>query len=78
MEEYLDKKLLVYRKSFRWYDNIIIFIFITKLICCALNFFTYLYESLAGLSLSAGIVEIVDRSFNISECKEEYKLSSFM
>ena len=73
MEEYLDKRIYIYRKSYNLYQKISISLSISKFILSASGLSAFVLIPLAALSLSAGIVEVIEKSINILEKKEEYK-----
>ena len=73
MEEYLEKRIYVYRKSYNLYQKISISLSISKFILSASGLSAFVLIPLAALSLSAGIVEVIEKSINILEKKEEYK-----
>lgn len=73
MEQDLEKKLYVYRKSFNFYNKISISLSVGKFIFSASGLSAFAFIPLAALSLGAGVFEVIDKSLNISERKEEYK-----
>lgn len=73
MEEYLEKRLYVYRKSYNLYQKISISLSVSKFMLSASGLSAFAFIPLASLSLSAGIVEVIEKSLNILERKEEYK-----
>lgn len=73
MEEYLEKRIYIYRKSFNLYQKISISLSISKFAFSSSGLAAFIFVPLAALSLSVGIVEIVEKSLNILEKKEEYK-----
>lgn len=73
MEEYLEKRLYVYRKSYNLYQKISISLSVSKFMLSASGLSAFAFIPLAALSLSAGIVEVIEKSLNILERKEEYK-----
>lgn len=75
MEEYLLKKIYVYRKSYHHYHKINVVLSISKFLCSSLGLSAFVMVPLAALSLSAGIVEVIEKAINIQERKEEYKQS---
>lgn len=75
MEEYLLKKIYVYRRSYHHYHKISITMTISKFILSSLGLSAFVMVPLAALSLSVGIVEVIDKALNIVERKEEYKQS---
>ena len=75
MEEYLQKKIYVYRKSYHHYHKINITMTVSKFVLSSLGLSAFVLVPLAALSLSVGIVEVIDKALNIMERKEEYKQS---
>ncbi|GBN18452.1 hypothetical protein AVEN_78478-1 [Araneus ventricosus] len=75
MEEYLLKKIYVYRKSYHHYQKVTVSLTITKICLSSLGLSAFVMAPLASLSLSDGIVEAIDKVLNILERKEEYKQS---
>lgn len=73
MEEYLEKRIYIYRKSYNLYQKISISLSTSKFILSASGLSAFVFIPLAALSLSAGIVEIIEKSLNILEKKEEFK-----
>lgn len=73
MEEYLLKKIYVYRKSYHHYHNVSVGMSVTKFLLSSLGLSAFVMVPLAALSLSAGVVEVIDKSLNVLEKKEEYK-----
>lgn len=75
MEEYLLKKIYVYRKSYHHYHKINITMTVSKFFLSSLGLSAFVMVPLAALSLSVGIVEVIEKALNIVERKEEYKQS---
>ncbi|GFX11141.1 uncharacterized protein TNCV_4503531 [Trichonephila clavipes] len=75
MEEYLQKKIYVYRKSYHHYHKINITMTVSKFVLSSLGLSAFVMVPLAALSLSVGIVEVIDKALNIVERKEEHKQS---
>lgn len=75
MEEYLQKKIYVYRKSHHHYHNISITMTVSKFVLSSLGLSAFVMVPLAALSLSVGVVEVIEKALNIVERKEEYKQS---
>lgn len=73
MDEYLEKRIYIYRKSYNFYQKISISLSISKFILSGSGLAAFAFIPLAGLSMSVGIVEIIEKSLNILERKEEYK-----
>lgn len=75
MNEYLEKKMYVYRKSFRFYSNTSVLMLILKLLFGASGMSAYYYLPLAVLSLGGGIIEIFEKTIKHNERITEYKIS---
>lgn len=73
MEEYLEKQLFVYRRSYKFFFRIGVFISVLKSFFSVLSLSGYYYFPLTLLSLGGGGLEILEKSLNISERTEEYK-----
>lgn len=73
MEEKLEKWLYVYRKSHRYYSNVSLALSVGKFLFSTSSLSAFALLPLASLSIAAGVIEIVDKSLQISERKEEYK-----
>ncbi|CAH1099299.1 unnamed protein product [Psylliodes chrysocephalus] len=74
MEEYLEKRLFVYRKSFNYYSQISILLLILKLFFSVSGISGYLYLPLCFISLFSGIAEIFERSIRQNERLTEYRV----
>lgn len=75
MEEYLEKKLYVFRKSYNYYYKISIILLILKLLFSASGISGMYYFPLSLLSLISGILEILEKSIKQNERIVEYRLS---
>lgn len=75
MEKKLEKWLYVYRKSYKFYNDISLSLSISKFLFSASGLSAFAFMPLAALSMGAGVIEIIDKSLKISERKEEYKQS---
>ncbi|GFU97762.1 uncharacterized protein TNCV_2532351 [Trichonephila clavipes] len=75
MEEYLQKKIYVYRKSYHHYHKINITMTLIKFVLSSLGLSAFVIVPLAAPSLSVVIVEVIDKALIIVERKEEYKQS---
>lgn len=73
MEEYLEKRIYIYRKSYNLYQKISISLSISKFILSASGLTAFVFVPLSALSLSAGIVEIFEKTLHILSKKIEYK-----
>ena len=71
----MQKKTYVYRKSYHHYHKINIAMTVSKFVLSSLGLSAFVMVPLAALSLSAGIVEVIDKAMNIVERQEEYKQS---
>lgn len=73
MEDYLEKQLFVYRRSYKFFFRIGVFISILKSLFSVIGLTGYYYFPLTLLSLVGGCLEILEKSLKISERTEEYK-----
>lgn len=73
MEEYLEKRKYVYRKSYKYYDNLDFLITSGEFLCSASGLAAFVFLPLAGLSLSAGLIELIRRNIKCLQRKQEYK-----
>lgn len=73
MEEYLEKRMFIYRKSYNCFQKISISLSVGKFLFSASGLSGLVLIPLSALSLGAGVIEVIDRSLNISERKEEYR-----
>lgn len=73
MEKKLESWLYVYRKSFKFYNDISLSLSISKFLFSASGLSAFAFLPLAALSIGAGVIEILDKSLKVSERKEEYR-----
>ena len=73
MEDYVEKRIHVYRKSFYLYQKISISLSVSKFILSASDLSAFSIIPLVSVSISAGILEVIKKSLDILEKKEEYK-----
>ena len=73
MEQYLQKQLFVYRKSYQFFFRIGILLSLLKSIFSVLSLSGYFFFPLTLLSLITGCLEILEKTLKISERVEEYK-----
>ena len=71
----LEKRQYVYRKSYKYYFKIGIGLSIGKIMFCTSGLSGFALPPLTVLSLGAGIIEILDRSYSTAERIEEYKMA---
>lgn len=65
--------MYVYRKSYQFYSNVSLTLSVGKFLFSTSSLSAFALLPLASLSIAAGLVEIVDKSLQIAERKEEYK-----
>lgn len=75
MEEYLEKKLYVFRKSYNFYFKINLIILILKVTFSVSTISCYYYLPLAMFSLFTAIIEIIEKSIKMNERIIEYRLA---
>lgn len=73
MEDRLEKWLYVYRKSYKFYSDASLMLSVGKFMFSTSSLTAFALLLLASLSIAAGILEIVDKSLQVSERKEAYK-----
>jgi hypothetical protein len=74
MEDYLEKQIFVYRRSFKYYMGMSNIFSISKFICGASGLTAFAFLPLASLSLSVGVFAFLDKHYNVGEKKEVYKM----
>lgn len=74
MEEYLEKKSYVYRKSYAFYSKLHMTLVISKFLITSSGLSAFAFVPLAALSLFAGVIEILEQPLKISQRKEEYRI----
>ncbi len=75
MEEYLEKKVFVYRKSYAYYSKINTTLLISKFLFSSSGLSAFAFVSLAVLSLVAALIEILEQILKIGQRKEEYRFA---
>lgn len=74
MNEYLEKRMYVYRKSYNFYNNLSLCILILKLFSSTIGSLGFIYNPiLATLSLVNGILILFEKNINQNE-----KISEFL
>src|SRR5258705_252567 len=77
MQEYIEKKIYVYRKSYKYYRNISTAFLISKCLVSASGLSAFIFLPLASLSLGAAIIQIIEDQFNFKEqealCKKTFQ-----
>src|SRR5579863_4611908 len=76
MENYLNKKKLVYRKSYNYYNKIDIITISVECLCSASGLSAFVFLPLAGLSLSVGIIEIIRKNLKLQAKTQEFKIAA--
>src|SRR5580698_7690801 len=75
MEEYLEKKIFVYRKSYAFYSKIDTTLLVSKFIFTSSGLSAFAFVPLAALSLGAALIEVLEQSLKIAQRKEEYRFA---
>ena len=75
MEEYLEKKVFVYRKSYAYYSKISTTLLISKFLFSSLGLSAFALVPLAVLSLGATFIEVLEQPLKIGQRKEEYRFA---
>jgi hypothetical protein len=75
MEEYLEKKIFVYRKSYAFYSKVNTSLLITKFIFSSSGLSAFAFLPLAALSLGAALIEVLEQPLKIGQRKEEYRIA---
>ena len=75
LEEYLEKKVFVYRKSYAYYSKINTTLLISKFLFSSSGLSAFAFVSLAVLSLVAALIEILEQILKIGQRKEEYRFA---
>ena len=73
MEEYLEKKVFVYRKSYAYYSKINTTLLISKFLFSSSGLSAFAFLPLAVLSLGATFIEVLEQPLKIGQRKEEYR-----
>ncbi len=75
MEEYLEKKVFIYRKSYAYYSKINTSLLISKFLFSSLGLSAFALVPLAVLSLGATFIEVLEQPLKIGQRKEEYRFA---
>jgi hypothetical protein len=75
MEEYLEKKVFVYRKSYAFYSKIDTAFLISKFLFSSSGLSAFAFLPLAALSLGAALIEVLEQPLKIGQRKEEYRIA---
>jgi hypothetical protein len=75
MEEYLEKKVFVYRKSYAFYSKIDTTLLVSKFLFTSSGLSAFAFLPLAALSLGAALIEVLEQPLKISQRKEEYRFA---
>jgi hypothetical protein len=75
MEEYLEKKVFVYRKSYAFYSKIDTTLLVSKFLFTSSGLSAFAFVPLAALSLGAALIEVLEQPLKISQRKEEYRFA---
>ena len=72
MEE-LEKKLFVYRRSYKYYNHVSNSLLLSKFVFSAAGLSAFIMLPLASLSLGSVIIELIEKHLNIADRKAEYR-----
>jgi hypothetical protein len=75
MEEYLEKKVFVYRKSYAFYSKIDTTLLVSKFLFSSSGLSAFAFVPLAALSLGAALIEVLEQPLKIGQRKEEYRFA---
>jgi hypothetical protein len=75
LAEYLEKKVLVYRKSYAFYSKIDRTLLVSKFIFSSSGLSAFAFVPLAALSLGAAFIEVLEQPLKIGQRKEEYRFA---
>jgi hypothetical protein len=75
MEEYLEKKVFVYRKSYTFYSKIDTTLLVSKFLFSSSGLSAFAFIPLASLSLGTALIEVLELSLKIGQRKEEYRFT---
>src|SRR5215475_6820149 len=75
LDIYLEKCVYVYRRSCKDFSNLNSVLFFLKSCFGASSLTAFAFLPLAGLSLGVVVVEIIEKSLNVNEKKEVYKIA---
>jgi hypothetical protein len=73
--EYLEKKVLVYRKSYAFYSEINTMLLVSKFSFSSSGSSAFAFVPLAALSLGAAFIEVLEQPLKIGQRKEEYRFA---
>ena len=74
-EEYLEKKVFVYRKSYSFYSKINTTLLVSKFLFSSSGLSAFAFVPLAALSLGATLIEVLEQPLKIGQRKEEYRFA---
>jgi hypothetical protein len=75
MEDYLEKKVFVYRKSYAFYSKIDTTLLVSKFLFSSSGLSAFAFIPLASLSLGTALIEVLELSLKIGQRKEEYRFT---
>ncbi len=67
MEEYLEKKVFVYRKSYAFYSKIDATLLVSKFLFSSSCLSAFVFIPLASLSLGTALIEVLEPSLKIGQ-----------
>jgi hypothetical protein len=75
VEEYLEKKVFIYRKSYAYYSKINTTLLISKFLFSSSGLSAFAFVPLAVLSLGATFIEVLEQPLKIGQRKGEYRFA---
>jgi hypothetical protein len=75
MEEYLEKRVFVFRKSYAFYSRIDTMLLVSKFLFSSSGLSAFAFVPLAALSLGAALIEVLEQPLKIGQRKEEYRFA---
>ena len=75
LADYLEKKVLVYRKSYVFYSKISTTLLVSKFLFSSSGLSAFAFVPLATLSLGAALIEVLEQPLKIGQRKEEYRFA---
>lgn len=75
MEAYLEKRMFVYRKSYKFYSKISLLLLILKLLFSSVGLTAFYYLPLSYFGLGSGFLEILEKFIKERERLSEFQIS---
>jgi hypothetical protein len=75
MEEYLEKKVFVFRISYAFYSKIDTTLLVSKFLFRSSGLSAFAFIPLAALSLGSALIEVLKLPLKVGQRKEEYRFA---